>query len=419
VRISVFVNQYPAVSHSFVRREIHALEALGYEVQRLALRHGPGLVDPRDRAEGERTTAVLGLGLGRLLRLAATRAARRPWACVRTACFAVALGRPCRIGPVRMAAYLLEAMVLCELCRGHGSRLVRVHFGSNGAVVCRLARRMGGPAFAVAYHGPEEFAEASRWDIAGTVAESAFATAISGHARDAVLREAGGALRGKVHITPCGVGRAFLRVRPLPGDGTRRLCVVARLTPRKGVGVLLDAMADAVGGGADLSLAIVGDGPLMAGLKERADRLGLRERVAFHGSLGERAVRRVMIGSHGLVLPSLSEGLPVVLMEAMGIGRPVIASRVGGVPELVEHGAHGWLVEAGDRGGLAGALVAFVRSDGATLAEMGRRGGERIRSRHDVSAAAAGLDGVIRRAVGQSGGRSRATGWAANAAAVS
>src|SRR5690606_10231884 len=107
--------------------------------------------------------------------------------------------------------------------------------------------------------------------------------------------------------------------------------------------------------------------------------------------------------SHGLVLPSLREGLPVVLMEAMGLGSPVIASRVDGVPELVEDGVHGWLVAPGDRAGLAAALGAFARCEAGELEAMGRRGNARVRERHDARRAARVLDGLVRGAVAADG----------------
>lgn len=241
-----------------------------------------------------------------------------------------------------------------------------------------------------------------RWDVAGVVAESAFVTAVSERGRESLRTLAGPNWAHKVHLVPCGVTRPFLRARPLP-QGPRRLCVVARLTERKGVGLLLDALASAVGAGADLRLEVVGDGELMGVLAARAAAPDLAGRVSFRGALDERGVRRAVAGSHGLVLPSLREGLPVVLMEAMGLGRPVIASRVDGVPELVEDGMHGWLVAPGDRAGLAAALGAFARCEAGELEAMGRRGNARVRERHDARRAARVLDGLVRGAVAADG----------------
>ncbi|MCC5822456.1 MAG: glycosyltransferase family 4 protein [Phycisphaerales bacterium] len=398
--MTYFTNLYPAVSHTFVRRELEALELMGYAVQRLSLRTAPGLTHPRDVFEAGQTTAMLRLAWPRMAIHMLSCFVRRPSACVRCWVFGLRLRARTGTGLLKMLAYLLEAMVLCELCRAHGSRLLRVHFGGNGAVIARLARRMGGPAYAVAYHGPEEFEEPGRWDIAGTVAESAFVTAISEHACEAVRRASPRAIWDKIHIVPCGVGEPFLRPEPLPGPGRRMLCVVARLTARKGLGLLIEAMADEVVSGADLGLEVIGDGELMEELISAVEKRGLGERVSFRGALGEERVRETMIASHGLVLPSLREGLPVVLMEAMGLGRPVIASRVDGVPELVEDGLHGWLVPPGDREALAGALRVFAHCDAGTLGAMGMEASRQVRERHDIACAARRLDGVIRASIG-------------------
>ena len=92
-----------------------------------------------------------------------------------------------------------------------------------------------------------------------------------------------------------------------------------------------------------------------------------------------------MAASRALVLPSFIEGIPVVLMEAMAVGRPVISTFVGGIPELVENGVHGWLVPAGSVDALAAALERVLTAPPAELEQIGRAGAERVRLQHDAA----------------------------------
>jgi colanic acid/amylovoran biosynthesis glycosyltransferase len=117
----------------------------------------------------------------------------------------------------------------------------------------------------------------------------------------------------------------------------------------------------------------------------------LQDRVRITGWLGNDNVREEIAAARALVLPSFAEGLPVVLMEAMALGRPVISTFVAGVPELVQPGVNGWLVPAGDIDALAGAMKTCLQTSVAELASMGAAARERVRARHDADVEAAKL----------------------------
>ena len=136
---------------------------------------------------------------------------------------------------------------------------------------------------------------------------------------------------------------------------------------------------------------MVGDGPLRAVLEERIRARRLEERVRFRGWLDGEAVRREIAEAQCFLLPSLREGLPVVLMEAFALGRPAIASAVGGVPELVRPGLTGWLVAPGSPEALAVALREALATPVERLAEMGREGRRDVEGRHDAGREAARL----------------------------
>jgi colanic acid/amylovoran biosynthesis glycosyltransferase len=120
------------------------------------------------------------------------------------------------------------------------------------------------------------------------------------------------------------------------------------------------------------------------------------ERVTFAGWQDEAGVRAALAGAHALVLPSFAEGLPVVAMEAMAAGRPVIGTYIAGIPELVRPGETGWLVPAGDAAALASAIAALGATPPDRLEAMGEAARERVMDRHDVYQEAERLAALIR-----------------------
>jgi glycosyltransferase involved in cell wall biosynthesis len=174
---------------------------------------------------------------------------------------------------------------------------------------------------------------------------------------------------------------------PMPGaeDASEYLLFVGRLRIRKGVEVLLEALAAR----RDLpGLLIAGDGEHRAALERRARELGLgSDRVRFLGRASAGQVRGLLSRALALVVPSIYEGMPLVILEAMASGLPVIASRVSGIPEVVVDGETGWLVPCEDPVALGDALGA-VAGDRAEAARRGEAGRRRIEARYRPERAA-------------------------------
>ena len=132
-------------------------------------------------------------------------------------------------------------------------------------------------------------------------------------------------------------------------------------------------------------------------LERLIDRLGLRGRVRITGFLDNHGVRRELEAARALVLPSFAEGLPVVIMEAMALGRPVISTYIAGIPELVEPGRNGWLVPAGAVEPLVDAMAEALAADTAELERMGRAGAARVAEQHNVDIEVKKLAALIER----------------------
>lgn len=394
-RVAYLINQYPKVSHTFIRREIAALEGLGVSVERWSIRAAPDeLVDPADRAEAARTRVVLAEGGARVARAVAAEALRSPMRFLRALRLALRTGWRSSRGLLRHLAYLAEACVCSRWLRAAGIRHVHAHFGTNAATVAMLCSELGGSSFSFTVHGPEEFDMPAALSLAEKVRRAAFTVAISGFGRSQLLRHAPSEAWRRIHVVRCGVDASFA-ARPSPPPAAPRLVFIGRLCAEKGLLVLLDAAAQVRASGVALELVIGGDGPLRGELDTAIASRGLGDCVRVLGWCSEARVREEIAAARALVLPSFAEGLPVVLMEALALGRPVISTWVAGIPELVRAGENGWLVTAGDAGELAAAMRQALELRPEMLEQLGRAGMQRVHSRHDVRTEAAALRALL------------------------
>ena len=149
------------------------------------------------------------------------------------------------------------------------------------------------------------------------------------------------------------------------------------MVPEKGHVLLLRSLKVVIGEGVDVNSAFVGDGPERRRIEGVTEELDLGGRVRLIGVAGEDQIRGFYEQANVFVLPSLAESLPVVLTEAMGIGLPVTASHVMGIPELVQNGVNGMLVRSGSVRALAEAMAAMSVAPELRIA-MGRKARETI-----------------------------------------
>ncbi len=390
--VAYLTNQYPKVSHTFIRREIAALERLGIKVLRFGIRRSVDqLVDPADQAEAARTTVVLDAGPERLAGAIARVAARSPLRLGRAAALAARIGARSERGLARHGAYLAEACFLVEAFRAEGVEHVHAHFGSNSAAVAMLVHELGGPRFSFTAHGPEEFDKAPLWSLRQKIERAAFVVGVSEFGRSQLCRQCAHAHWHKLHVVRCGVDPTLFDRPAAPIPTAPKLVSVGRLSEQKGQLVLMAALAELARAGVPFEMTLVGDGEMRAEVEAAisAGRLGGQVRIT--GWADGDAVRRALDEARALILPSFAEGLPVVLMEALARGRPCVSTFVAGIPELVEPGENGWLVPAGAVGPLAAAIRAVLAAPPAELARMGEHGRKRVRAMHDIDRIAAGL----------------------------
>jgi len=397
LRIAYFVNQYPKVSHSFIRREILALERLGFEIQRIALRGWQGkLVDEQDLQERTRTRYVLQEGLWALL-----------WALLRT--FLVAPGRffsalalAIRMGhraerplPYHLAC-LAEACRMLPWLKSFGATHVHAHFGTNSAEVVMLARALGGPSYSFTVHGPEEFDKPQFLGIGEKVRRSAFVVAISSFARSQLYRWVEHAYWPKVKVVHCGLEPAFYNIAPVPPAVAPRLVSVGRLSAEKGQLLLVEAARRLTAKGIHFELVLIGDGKMRAELEALIVKHALGKQVRMTGLVTTERLREEILLSRGLVLPSFAEGLPMVIMEAMALRRPVLTTCVAGIPELIQQNKSGWLIPPGSIDALTAAMEELLSRSPEELRLVGESAYARVVERHSIDIEAAKLAALFR-----------------------
>jgi colanic acid/amylovoran biosynthesis glycosyltransferase len=402
MRVAYLINQYPSISHTFVRREIEGLEALGATVERFSARQMPydELPDARDQAEGERTFALLGNGARGLLGAVARMAARHPERFARAELLTAKVGRKSERGLLRNLAYLAEACVLVEELERRGVQHVHAHFGTNSAAIAMLAHELGGPTYSFTVHGPEEFDKPDLIALREKIARAAFVVGVSSFGRSQLYRYCDASTWDKVHVVRCGLDSDYVETPPSAVPNVPRFVSVGRLCEQKGQLLLVEAAAKLRRLGKEFELVLVGDGPMRNQIETLIASENLNGCVRITGWASGDDVQREIREARVFVLASFAEGLPVVLMEALGSGRPVISTNVAGVPELVREGESGWLVPAGSSEELAEAMHQALELSPAKLSELGRRGYARVCKMHDAKANAHALLSLFERYAG-------------------
>lgn len=395
-RIAYVINQYPKVSHTFIRREILALERQGFDILRIALRGWDAeLVDQEDEQERKHARYVLQKGSPALLWAMLRTLLTKPGRFLSAIALAIRMGRGSeRPWPYHLA-YLAEACCIMPWLKTFGATHVHAHFGNNSAEIVMLAHALGGPPYSFTVHGQDELLFGG---IGEKVRRAAFVVAISSFGRSQLFYRIEHVYWHKVKVIHCGLESEFHKVEPKPFAATSRVVCVGRLSREKGQLLLIEAANRLAGKGIRFELVLAGDGEMRAEVESLIERYGLAGSVRITGWISSNQVREEILAARGLVLPSFTEGLPVVIMEAMALRRPVLATYVGGIPELVLSGENGWLFPAGSIDDLAAAMEDCLLKSPDELQKMGDAGYLRVMKRHSIDTEATKLAELFREA---------------------
>ena len=386
MRIAYLTNHYPAVSHSFIRREILEVERQGHDVFRLSLRGwNEAQQSLEDQLEQRRTRYVLKNGTIPLVLAFLHVLTTTPVRLFEAFRLVLKIGRMAeRPLPVHLI-YLLEACRVVGWLRAEKIEHLHAHFGTNSAEVAMLVRVLGGPCWSFTAHGPEEFDKAKFIALPEKIQRADFVVGVSSFGRSQLFRNVSHEYWHKIHVVHCGIEPAFYNGASKPPVSERRLICVGRLCEQKGQLLLIEAARLLSECGTQFELVLAGDGEMRGEIENIVARYRLENIVRITGWIGSEQVREEILASRALVLPSFAEGLPVVIMEAMALRRPIISTYVAGIPELVCPNEHGWLVPAGDAEALAEAMQACLDSSPDTIVRMGDASHDRVIQRHGVA----------------------------------
>lgn len=381
--IAYLINQYPKVSHTFIRTEILALERQGLTVTRIAIRgwlENP--VDAIDADEKQKTRYVLHDGLIPLLIATSLSGIISPVKFLNAVRTIWILSRGARRGFLYHFIYLAEACLVLKWVNERKIEHIHAHFGTNAAGVALLVNVLGGPPFSFTVHGPEEFDNAVQLKLREKIRASAFVVAISHYCRSQLYRLSNPTDWKKIEIVHCGIDARFnLRPETQPLSKDKFVCV-GRLCEQKGQLILLQAIALLKERGLYVKLVLAGDGDMRLLIESTIASLGIQNQVEITGWIGPDQVLAKLREARAFILPSFAEGLPVAIMEAMAMQRAVISTNIAGIPELVRNGDDGILVAASDVFALASAIEQILTTDNVLLAARGKAAAERVRDRH-------------------------------------
>ena len=390
MRLGYLVGTYPAVSHTFIAREVDGLRAAGADVTTMSLRppDADDLLGEDNRVRAQETLYVQPPRPARVARAQLVAVTREPRGWLSTLVLAL------RLSPGGLRAglwhlfYFAEAVLVWSWCRQRGIRHLHAHFANAATTVTLLAAALGrreGMTWSFTMHGPTEFDDVTRFRVAEKVRDAAFVACIGDYARSQLMKLVEPRHWGKLSIVRCGIDPAdFLPPPARAADGPLEVLCVGRLVPDKGQELLVRAVAQLRRRGTETRLTLVGDGPDRRAIEALAAELGVSDAVVLAGSVSQTRVRELYREAGAFCLPSFAEGVPVALMEAMATELPVVTTRIMGIPELVQDGVSGMLVAPGRVDDLVRALERLA-GDAQLRSALGRAGRARVTERYALA----------------------------------
>lgn len=396
-RVAYMMSRFPKLTETFILLEMLAMEEIGVEVEVYPLmRHPTDVMHPEAVRFVERahfvpfvSWSVIGANLSYLR--------RKPQAYVR-AFLDLMKGN---LGSLRYftgaLALFPKSVYFAAHMEASGISHIHAHFASHPTAAAFVIHRLTGIPFSFTAHGSDIHRD--RTMLAEKVAEAEFVVPISDFNKEVILEACQGQFAEKMVIIHCGVDTRHFqpcnegdngagpedRGRP----GTLSLCCIGTLHEVKGQHILIEACRLLKERGVDFECHLIGDGPDREALVRQSQQAGVAEEINFHGLQPRAEVAKLLRQADVVVAPSVPssdgrrEGIPVALMEAMATGLPVVASRLSGIPELVEDGVTGLLSEPGDAQALADSLEKLWY-DAALRQQLGRAARARILEAFDL-----------------------------------
>lgn len=389
LKIGYLISQYPAVSHTFIQREIIALRNEGFEIHTASINEADipsGQTRSGDKAEVDQTYYVKKQGVWIALGELFKSIIMSPLSLFKGIFYSQQLAKLNIKQMLYNLFYLAEALLIARWMKQKNIKHLHIHFANAASTVALILTKIHPYTYSITVHGPDEFYDVQLNNLKEKIENAAFIFCISCYARSQIMRLSGPEMWSKIDVVPLGVDPNIylpneFRKGPLP---LRILCV-GRMTRTKGQEILLQAVQWLISQGKQITLTYVGDGPERCYLKEKAVELSLQDSITFTGALNVDKTLEEFKKADVFTLLSFAEGVPVVLMEAMSMEIPCIATSVNGIPELIKNEINGILIPPSS---VEEAIIAISRllEDDSLRLKLGKAGRVTILEKYDLRA---------------------------------
>jgi colanic acid/amylovoran biosynthesis glycosyltransferase len=384
-RLGYLCSEFPALSHTFISREIAILEREGFKIVTASINPTKDIekLSEEDKIRARETYCVKRTPKLKMLGLFVSYA-------LRPRRFTVALAFSLKLawlgGPrslIKALGYFFQAILLHAWAKSNDLSHVHIHFPNPAATVALVATRFGDFAFSLTVHGSDEFYEVERYILREKFRAAAFVRCIGYYCRSQVMRLTPTEQWPKLHVIRCGLFQDEFSPRPERAALPKEILCVGRLCPSKGQALLIDVAEILEAKGLDFQIVLLGGGEDLDMIKRIVAERGLERRVTVAGAVSHQRIKEELEKADLFVLPSFAEGIPIALMEAMAAGVPVVSTAITGIPELIDDGEEGVLVQASNVEQLSSVIEAFLR-DQLDARRLVEKAIAKIKSQYDV-----------------------------------
>lgn len=386
-KIGYLISRYPAVSHTFIQREILLLRKQGITIYTASINE-PDIQQEKllvdDKIESDQTYYIKKQGFTQAFIEVVKGLFKSPRRLLQGVFLSLKLSGLDLKKMGYHLAYIGEALLVSKWMKKHQLNHIHVHFANPAATVALILSYIYPCTYSITIHGPDEFYDVTLNHLAEKFKNAAFLICISSYARSQVMRLLDSVDWKKIEVIPLGVDPHLYRPKPPKEDSyPLEILCVARMTTTKGPEILLQAVCKLLQKQKNIKLTFVGDGVERERLEKKVMAMGLQQTITFKGALNPEQTRQAYKTADIFVLLSFAEGVPVVLMEAMSMEIPCIATGINGIPELIKNDENGLLVAPSD---VEGAVEAISRllEDSSLRLKLGKAGRETILKSFDL-----------------------------------
>jgi glycosyltransferase involved in cell wall biosynthesis len=384
-KIAYLVSEYPAISHTFIFREIESLRNLGFLIKTASIQKTTS-IEKMTEKEQEESKATLYIKKTQLLKVLAIHFSllcKGPLTYCRAFTKSLILMRYTPKGCFRAIAYFAESGVLQYWLMKEKINHIHVHFGNSAATVALLTSYFNYATYSMSIHGPDIFYKIDSNLLSEKTMEATAVRAISHYCKSQLERLIPYDCWSKIHIVRCGIDTESFNVRPEPDNSISEILCIGRLVPAKGQHKLIEVVKSLKLQHKQCHLTLVGDGIDRESLESYVEQSGLSSQVSFIGAVGQDEINFYYDKADIFVLASFAEGVPVVLMEAMSKEIVSVSTNITGIPELIEHEVDGILVTPSNTDELARELSLLLENK-EKRKKLGKAGREKIMKLYNI-----------------------------------